>query len=82
MVAIEAMGRKACTGQYTRRDDWFPRKEGDTGFHLQEPMTPETTSVTLHTKALASPDLKRYCLHGQRQVEEKFREKKVTQRFE
>ncbi|WP_317453164.1 hypothetical protein [Salmonella enterica] len=46
-------------------------KEGDTGFHLQEPMTPETIARDIN-KALASPDLNNIALHGQRCVEEKF----------
>lgn len=46
-------------------------KEGDTGFHLQEPMTPEPIARDIN-KALASPDLNNIALHGQRCVEEKF----------
>ncbi|EAW9078384.1 hypothetical protein AABH71_001767 [Salmonella enterica] len=46
-------------------------KEGDTGFHLQESMTPETIARDIN-KALASPDLNDITLHGQRCVEEKF----------
>ncbi|ECG3778049.1 lipopolysaccharide 1,2-N-acetylglucosaminetransferase [Salmonella enterica subsp. enterica serovar Breukelen] len=46
-------------------------KEGDTGFHLQEPMTPETIAGDIN-KALASPDLNNITLHGQRCVEDKF----------
>lgn len=81
MVAIEAMGAEKPVLVSTRGGMTEFVKEGDTGFHLQEPMTPETIARDIN-KALASPDLNDVALRGQRCVEEKFPWEKVTQRFE
>ncbi|EME8536773.1 lipopolysaccharide N-acetylglucosaminyltransferase [Salmonella enterica] len=81
MVAIEAMGAGKPVLVSTRGGMTEFVKEGDTGFHLQEPMTPETIARDIN-KALASPDLNDVALRGQRCVEEKFPWEKVTQRFE
>lgn len=81
MVAIEAMGAGKPVLVSTRGGMTEFVKEGDTGFHLQEPMTPETIASDIN-KALASPDLNDIALRGQRCVEEKFPWEKVTQRFE
>lgn len=81
MVAIEAMGAGKPVLVSTRGGMTEFVKEGDTGFHLQEPMTPETIASDIN-KALASPDLNDVALRGQRCVEEKFPWEKVTQRFE
>ncbi|EAZ9180304.1 lipopolysaccharide N-acetylglucosaminyltransferase [Salmonella enterica] len=81
MVAIEAMGAGKPVLVSTRGGMTEFVKEGDTGFHLQEPMTPETIASDIN-KALASPDLNDISLRGQRCVEEKFPWEKVTQRFE
>lgn len=71
MVAIEAMGARKPVLVSTRGGMTEFVKEGDAGFHLQEPMTPETIARDIN-KALASPDLNDIALHGQRCVEEKF----------
>lgn len=71
MVTIEAMGAGKPVLVSTRGGMTELVKEGDTGFHLQEPMTPETIARDIN-KALASPDLNNIALHGQRCVEEKF----------
>ncbi|ENJ3333545.1 lipopolysaccharide N-acetylglucosaminyltransferase [Salmonella enterica] len=81
MVAIEAMGAGKPVLVSTRGGMTEFVKEGDTGFHLQEPMTPQTIAMDIN-KALASPDLDAVALRGQRCVEEKFPWEKVTQRFE
>ncbi|AHX77595.1 TPA: lipopolysaccharide N-acetylglucosaminyltransferase [Salmonella enterica subsp. enterica] len=81
MVAIEAMGAGKPVLVSTRGGMTEFVKEGDTGFHLQELMTPETIARDIN-KALASPDLNDVALRGQRCVEEKFPWEKVTQRFE
>ncbi|HAK3428064.1 TPA: lipopolysaccharide N-acetylglucosaminyltransferase [Salmonella enterica subsp. enterica serovar Senftenberg] len=81
MVAIEAMGAGKPVLVSTRGGMTEFVKEGDTGFHLQEPMTPETIASDIN-KALASPDLNDIALRGQRCVEKKFPWEKVTQRFE
>ncbi|EKS5956247.1 lipopolysaccharide N-acetylglucosaminyltransferase [Salmonella enterica] len=81
MVAIEAMGAGKPVLVSTRGGMTEFVKEGDTGFHLQEPMTPQTIAMDIN-KALASPDLDAVALRGQRFVEEKFPWEKVTQRFE
>lgn len=81
MVAIEAMGAGKPVLVSTRGGMTEFVKERDTGFHLQEPMTPETIARDIN-KALASPDLNDVALRGQRCVEEKFPWEKVTQRFE
>lgn len=81
MVAIEAMGAGKPVLVSTRGGMTEFVKEGDTGFHLQEPMTPETIARDIN-KALASPDLNDVALRGQRCVEEKFPWEKVTRRFE
>ncbi|HBL5748949.1 TPA: lipopolysaccharide N-acetylglucosaminyltransferase [Salmonella enterica subsp. enterica serovar Typhimurium] len=81
MVAIEAMGAGKPVLVSTRGGMTEFVKEGDTGFHLQELMTPETITRDIN-KALASPDLNDVALRGQRCVEEKFPWEKVTQRFE
>lgn len=81
MVAIEAMGAGKPVLISTRGGMTEFVKEGDTGFHLQEPMTSETIARDIN-KALASPDLNDVALRGQRCVEEKFPWEKVTQRFE
>lgn len=81
MVAIEAMGAGKPVLVSTRGGMTEFVKEGDTGFHLQEPMTPETIASDIN-KVLASPDLNDIALRGQRCVEEKFPWEKVTQRFE
>ncbi|EHQ4617859.1 lipopolysaccharide N-acetylglucosaminyltransferase [Salmonella enterica] len=81
MVAIEAMGAEKPVLVSTRGGMTEFVKEGDTGFHLQEPMTPQTIAMDIN-KALASPDLDAVALCGQRFVEEKFPWEKVTQRFE
>lgn len=81
MVAIEAMGAGKPVLVSTRGGMTEFVKEGDTGFHLLEPMTPETIARDIN-KALASPDLNDVALRGQRCVEEKFPWEKVTQRFE
>ncbi|EAQ6071008.1 lipopolysaccharide N-acetylglucosaminyltransferase [Salmonella enterica] len=81
MVAIEAMGAGKPVLVSTRGGMTEFVKEGGTGFHLQEPMTPETIASDIN-KALASPDLNDIALRGQRCVEEKFPWEKVTQRFE
>ncbi|EBX7339422.1 glycosyltransferase [Salmonella enterica subsp. enterica serovar Newport] len=81
MVAIEAMGAGKPVLVSTRGGMTEFVKEGDTGFHLLEPMTPETIARDIN-KSLASPDLNDVALHGQRCVEEKFPWEKVTQRFE
>ncbi|ECT9024046.1 lipopolysaccharide N-acetylglucosaminyltransferase [Salmonella enterica] len=81
MVAIEAMGAGKPVLVSTRGGMTEFVKEGDTGFHLQEPMTPETIARDIN-KALESPDLNDVALRGQRCVEEKFPWEKVTQRFE
>ncbi|EIO0925422.1 lipopolysaccharide N-acetylglucosaminyltransferase, partial [Salmonella enterica subsp. enterica serovar Typhimurium] len=56
MVAIEAMGAGKPVLVSTRGGMTEFVKEGDTGFHLQELMTPETIARDIN-KALASPDL-------------------------
>lgn len=81
MVAIEAMGAGKPVLVSTRGGMTEFVKEGDTGFHLLEPMTPETIARDIN-KSLASPDLNDVALHGQHCVEEKFPWEKVTQRFE
>lgn len=81
MVAIEAMGAGKPVLVSTHGGMTEFVKEGDTGFHLQELMTPETIARDIN-KALASPDLNDVALRGQRCVEEKFPWEKVTQRFE
>ncbi|EGV2902013.1 glycosyltransferase [Salmonella enterica] len=81
MVAIEAMGAGKPVLVSTRGGMTEFVKEGDTGFYLQEPMTPETIATDIN-KALASPDLNDVTLRGQRCVEEKFPWEKVTKRFE
>ncbi|EAY5965773.1 lipopolysaccharide N-acetylglucosaminyltransferase [Salmonella enterica] len=81
MVAIEAMGAGKPVLVSTRGGMTEFVKEGDTGLHLQELMTPETIARDIN-KALASPDLNDVALRGQRCVEEKFPWEKVTQRFE
>ncbi len=81
MVAIEAMGAGKPVLVSTRGGMTEFVKEWDTGFHLQELMTPETIARDIN-KALASPDLNDVALRGQRCVEEKFPWEKVTQRFE
>ncbi|EBW7964460.1 lipopolysaccharide N-acetylglucosaminyltransferase [Salmonella enterica subsp. enterica serovar Typhimurium] len=81
MVAIEAMEAGKPVLVSTRGGMTEFVKEGDTGFHLQELMTPETIARDIN-KALASPDLNDVALRGQRCVEEKFPWEKVTQRFE
>ncbi len=81
MVAIEAMGAGKPVLVSTRGGMTEFVKEGDTGFHLQVLMTPETIARDIN-KALASPDLNDVALRGQRCVEEKFPWEKVTQRFE
>ncbi|HEC8681546.1 TPA: lipopolysaccharide N-acetylglucosaminyltransferase [Salmonella enterica subsp. enterica serovar Oranienburg] len=81
MVAIEAMGAGKPVLVSTRGGMTEFVKEGDTGFHLQEPMTSESIARDIN-KALASPDLNDIALRGQRCVEEKFPWEKVTQRFE
>ncbi len=81
MVAIEAMGAGKPVLVSTRGGMTEFVKEGDTGFHLQEPMTPQTIAMDIN-KALASPDLDAVALRGQRCVEEKFPWETVTQRFE
>ncbi|EEM2504255.1 TPA: lipopolysaccharide N-acetylglucosaminyltransferase [Salmonella enterica subsp. indica] len=81
MVAIETMGAGKPVLVSTRGGMTEFVKEGDTGFYLQEPMTPETIARDIN-KALASPDLNDVALRGQRCVEEKFPWEKVTQRFE
>ncbi len=81
MVAIEAMGAGKPVLVSTRGGMTEFVKVGDTGFHLQELMTPETIARDIN-KALASPDLNDVALRGQRCVEEKFPWEKVTQRFE
>ncbi|ECC1658485.1 lipopolysaccharide N-acetylglucosaminyltransferase [Salmonella enterica subsp. salamae] len=81
MVAIEAMGAGKPVLVSTRGGMTEFVKEGDTGFHLQEPMTPETIAQDIH-KALTSSALNDVALRGQRCVEEKFPWEKVTQRFE
>ncbi|EDN4781717.1 lipopolysaccharide N-acetylglucosaminyltransferase [Salmonella enterica subsp. enterica serovar Braenderup] len=81
MVAIEAMGAGKPVLVSTRGGMTEFVKEGDTGFHLQEPMTPETIAEDIN-KTLASPGLNAVALRGQRCVEEKFPWEKVTQRFE
>ncbi|HBD1796361.1 TPA: lipopolysaccharide N-acetylglucosaminyltransferase [Salmonella enterica] len=81
MVAIEAMGAGKPVLVSIRGGMTEFVKEGDTGFHLQELMTPETIARDIN-KALASPDLNDVALRGQRCVEEKFPWEKVTQRFE
>ncbi|EKA7108553.1 lipopolysaccharide N-acetylglucosaminyltransferase [Salmonella enterica] len=80
MVAIEAMGAGKPVLVSTR-GGMTEFVKGDTGFHLQEPMTPETIAEDIN-KTLASPDLNNISLRGQRCVEEKFPWEKVTQRFE
>ncbi|EBP0970470.1 lipopolysaccharide N-acetylglucosaminyltransferase [Salmonella enterica] len=81
MVAIEAMGAGKPVLVSTRGGMTEFVKEGETGFHLQEPMTPQTIAMDIN-KALASPDLNAVALRGQRCVEEKFPWEKVTQQFE
>ncbi|EDW6063481.1 lipopolysaccharide N-acetylglucosaminyltransferase [Salmonella enterica subsp. enterica serovar Newport] len=81
MVAIEAMGAGKPVLVSTRGGMTEFVKEGDTGFHLQEPMTPQTIAMDIN-KALASPELDAVALRGQRCVEEKFPWEKVTQQFE
>ncbi|EBU3115374.1 lipopolysaccharide N-acetylglucosaminyltransferase [Salmonella enterica] len=81
MVAIEAMGAGKPVLVSTRGGMTEFVKEGDTGFHLQEPMSPETIASDIN-KVLASPDLNDIALRGQRCVEEKFPWEKVTQQFE
>ncbi|EAW6539829.1 lipopolysaccharide N-acetylglucosaminyltransferase [Salmonella enterica] len=81
MVAIEAMGAGKPVLVSTRGGMTEFVKEGDTGFHLQEPMSPESIARDIN-KALASPDLNDIALRGQRCVEDKFPWEKVTQRFE
>ncbi|EAM9849547.1 lipopolysaccharide N-acetylglucosaminyltransferase [Salmonella enterica] len=81
MVAIETMGAGKPVLVSTRGGMTEFVKEGDTGYHLQEPMTPETIARDIN-KVLESPDLNDVALRGQRCVEEKFPWEKVTQRFE
>ncbi|EDQ6133410.1 lipopolysaccharide N-acetylglucosaminyltransferase [Salmonella enterica subsp. enterica] len=81
MVAIETMGAGKPVLVSTRGGMTEFVKEGDTGYHLQEPMPPETIARDIN-KVLSSPDLNDVALRGQRCVEEKFPWEKVTQRFE
>lgn len=81
MVAIEAMGAGKPVLVSTRGGMTEFVKEGNTGFHLQEPMTPETIAEDIN-KTLASPGLNDTALSGQRYVEENFPWEKVTWRFE
>ncbi|HCL5351071.1 TPA: lipopolysaccharide N-acetylglucosaminyltransferase [Salmonella enterica subsp. salamae serovar [1],40:z35:e,n,x,z15] len=81
MVAIEAMGAGKPVLVSTRGAMVEFVKKNITGFHLQEPMTPETIAYDIGY-ALQSPDLRLIAMRGKSFVLKNFPWESVTRRFE
>lgn len=81
MVAIEAMGAGKPVLVSTRGAMVEFVKKNITGFHLQEPMTPETIAYDIE-HALQSPDLRLIAMRGKNFVLKNFPWESVTRRFE
>lgn len=81
MVAIEAMSAGKPVLVSTRGGMIEFVKDKDTGYHLQEPMTPETIAVDIE-KTLNNPDLLSIAHHGKQFVLENYLWWQVTHKFE
>lgn len=81
MVAIEAMGTGKPVLVSTRGGMTEFVKENETGYHLQEPMTPLTIAQDIE-KVLDAPDLSNIANNGRKYVLENYLWWHVTNKFE
>ncbi|EEC2696019.1 lipopolysaccharide N-acetylglucosaminyltransferase [Salmonella enterica] len=81
MVAIEAMGTGKPVLVSTRGGMTEFVKENETGYHLQEPMTPLTIAQDIE-KVLDAPDLGNIANNGRKYVLENYLWWHVTNKFE